>query len=97
VIVLVAQYEVKAGQGEAVARALRKMTPLVREHEPGCVLYQANRSRENPDQFLLYEVYSDEEALETHRSTPHFREIVENTILPLLVSRHRVFYDPVTE
>lgn len=96
-VVLVAQYEVKAGQGDTVARALSKMAPLVREHEPGCVLYQANRSRENPDQFLLYEVYGDEQALEAHRATHYFREIVEGTILPLLESRRRVFYDPVTE
>jgi quinol monooxygenase YgiN len=95
VIVMVATYVVKAGNGEAVADALRRMAPLVKGREPGCVLYQANRSRESPDHFLLYEVYADQAALEAHRETAHFKEIIEGMVIPLLESRERSFYDPV--
>ena len=42
--------------------------------EPGCTLYHANRSTENPDLFLLYEHYRDQAALAAHRETPHFKE-----------------------
>jgi autoinducer 2-degrading protein len=93
-IVLAVTYIAKPGQGDAVAAGLRRMAPLVKQHEPGCVHYEASRSRDNADHFLLYEVYQDQAALDAHRETPHFKEIVE-AVIPLLESRVRTFYDPV--
>jgi (4S)-4-hydroxy-5-phosphonooxypentane-2,3-dione isomerase len=95
VIVLVAKYTVKTGQGDAVEAALRRMAPLVAAGEPGCTLYHANRSTENPDIFLLYEHYTDQAALEAHRATPHFKEIIEGTIVPMLDARQRELYASV--
>jgi quinol monooxygenase YgiN len=92
-IVLVAKYHVKAGRGDEVAAALRRMAPLVKAGEPGCALYQACRAQDNPDQFLLYEHYEDQAALLAHRETPHFKEIIEGTIAPLLEKRERELYE----
>ena len=47
-IVLTAKYFVKAGRGDEVEAALRRMAPLVKAGEPGCTLYHANRAAENP-------------------------------------------------
>jgi len=94
-VVLVAKYYVQPGKGDEVEAALKKMAACVREQEPGCLLYHANRSRENVDLFLLYEQYRDMAALEAHRATPHFRAIIEGTIVPLLDRREREFYEPV--
>jgi quinol monooxygenase YgiN len=94
-IVLVAKYFVKAGNGDAVAAALKKMAPLVKASEPGCTLYHANRAPDNPDVFLLYEIYTDQAALAAHRETPHFKEIIEGTIVPMLEKREREVYDSV--
>ena len=94
-VVLVAKYYVKPGQGDEVEAGLKKMAACVREQEPGCLLYHANRSRENTDFFLLYEQYRDMAALDAHRATPHFREIIEGTIVPLLDKREREFYEPI--
>jgi quinol monooxygenase YgiN len=94
-IVLVAQYQVKPGHGDEVEAAIKRMALQVKEHEPGCILYQANRSRENPDHFLLYEQYADEAALAAHREAPHFKEIVEGTIVPMLEKREREFFNLV--
>ena len=91
-IVLIARYYGKSGQGEAIEAALKRMTPLVVAQEPDCKLYQASRSQENPDHFVLYEQYVDEAALLHHRETSHFKEIVEGTILPLLEKRERELY-----
>ncbi|MBV9789958.1 MAG: antibiotic biosynthesis monooxygenase [Chloroflexi bacterium] len=91
-IVLAAHYQGKSGQGDAIEAALRRMAPLVKEHEPGCTLYQAARSQEHPDQFLLYEHYVDEAALLAHRETAHFKEVIEGTILPLVEQRERQIY-----
>ena len=94
-VVLTAKYFVKAGRGNEVEAALRRMAPLVKASEPGCVVYHANRAAENPDLFLLYEHYVDQAALEAHRNTPHFKEIIEGTIVPLLDKREREFYQSV--
>lgn len=94
-IVLAATYHVKTGKGDDVAAALRRMAPLVKVEEPGCLLYHANRSTENPDLFLLYEHYVDQAALEAHRDTPHFRDIIEGTVVPLLDKRERQLYEQV--
>ena len=94
-IVLVAKYTAKAGKGDTVAEALTRMAPLVRAGEPDCLVYHANRSTDNPDFFLLYEIYRDQAALAAHRETPHFKEIIEGTIVPLLEGRARELYAPV--
>lgn len=94
-IVLVAQYLVRPGNADRVAAALHKMAPLVAKSEPGCLLYHANRSTENENLFLLYEQYADADALAAHRETPHFREIIEGEVAPLLEKRDRELYEPV--
>jgi autoinducer 2-degrading protein len=91
-IVLVARYYGKPGQGDAIEAALKQMAPLVAESEPGCKFYQASRSQENSDNFLLYEHYVDEAALLHHRETPHFQRIIEGTVIPLLEKRERELY-----
>lgn len=90
-IVLVARYYCKPGQGDAVAAALREMAPLARQEE-GCALFLVSRAQEDPDRFLLYEHYHDEAALQAHRDTPHFKRIVEGRILSLLEKREREFF-----
>lgn len=94
-IVLVAKYHVKEGHMDTVLEALKEMAPLVKEHEPDCSVYFANRSTEKPNLILLYEQYADQTAVEAHRETPHFKEIIEGRIVPLLEKRERELYEPV--
>jgi (4S)-4-hydroxy-5-phosphonooxypentane-2,3-dione isomerase len=94
-IVLVAKYYVKDGQVEDVIDALKEMAPLVAQHEPECSLYFANRSTENPNLILLYERYENMAAIDAHRETPHFKEIIEGRIVPQLEKREREFYETV--
>jgi quinol monooxygenase YgiN len=96
-IVLAAYYYGKPGTGDTVEENLRKMAVEVKKSEPGCAFYQASRSQENPDNFLLYEHYTDQEALEAHRTTPHFQSIIEGTIIPLLEKRERALYTLAVE
>jgi (4S)-4-hydroxy-5-phosphonooxypentane-2,3-dione isomerase len=96
-IVLVARFYGKPGQGDAIEAALKQMAPRVAAAEPGCKLYQASRSQENADMFLLYEHYVDEAAFLGHRETLHFKEIIEGTIMPMLEKRERELYTLVVE
>lgn len=94
-IVLIAKYHVKDGHMDDVIAALNEMAPLVEANEPGCSLYFANRSTENPNLILLYERYDDMAAVEAHRETPHFKEIIEGRIVPQLDDREREFFETI--
>lgn len=94
-IALVAKFQVKEGNIDTVIQALQEMAPLVEELEPDCSLYTVNRSREDSNLILLYERYADMEAIAFHRETPHFKEIIEDRVAPLLESREREFFDVV--
>jgi (4S)-4-hydroxy-5-phosphonooxypentane-2,3-dione isomerase len=92
---LLARYHVQSGKADLVEKALRDMGDAVGRDEPLCLTYHAARSTEDPDVFVLYEEYEDEAALLAHRETPHFREFIEGTIVPLLESREREILVPV--
>jgi (4S)-4-hydroxy-5-phosphonooxypentane-2,3-dione isomerase len=94
---LLARYVAKQGQDGLVERTLRVMAEAVRRNEPGCLIYRASRSTEDPHVFLLYEEYEDEASLLAHRGTPHFQELIEGTIAPVLESREREILVPLLE
>jgi quinol monooxygenase YgiN len=94
VIVLVAHYRAQAGQGDAVAEALREAIAASRA-EPGNLMYTIQRSVEDPDEFVLYEQYDDEAAVDAHRASSHFQEIVVGRVIPMLESREFGLYTPV--
>ena len=92
---LMARYHAREGKGDLVERTLREMADAVRADEPACLVYRAARSTEDPDVFVLYEEYADEEALLAHRETPHFRDLIEGVIVPALISREREVFVPL--
>jgi len=91
-ITLIARYYVKPGNVEAVLDALRRMAPLVAEQEPGCLIYRVNRSDDDGNLLLLYEEYEDESSFLGHRETPHFKQLIEGTVVPLLERRERELF-----
>lgn len=56
-----------------VAETLRLLTAESRR-EPGCVTYIPHQFQDNPDTILIYEQYRDEEALDAHRKSAHFKK-----------------------
>lgn len=55
--------------------------------EPGCLRFDVAQSKEDPTEFLLWEVYVDEEANAYHKTTPHYLAFKE--LMPELMSRER--------
>ena len=92
---LLAIYHSVPGNADTIEATLRAMAEAVRRDEPTCLAYHAARSTEDPDTFILYEVYRDEAALIAHRETPHFSQLIEGTIVPLLSSRERQILIPI--
>ncbi len=94
-VVLTARYQCKPGMADQVEAALIEMMQLVKDHEPGCVHYLANRGQEDGDAFLLFEQYQDESALAQHSQTQYFKRLVLGTIVPMLEKRERTLYVPI--
>jgi len=81
----------KEDEDEAVRALLEEIAPLVRQ-EPGCLMYIAHRSPEDPRTFFLYEQYVDEDAYLAHRETEHFHELVMGEAVPRLANIERAVY-----
>ena len=56
-----------------IAESLRLLTAASRQ-EPGCVTYVPHHLEDDPDTVLIYEQYRDQQALEAHRETEHFKK-----------------------
>jgi quinol monooxygenase YgiN len=95
VITVIARYRTQPGAGHTVAAVLAKHVAATRAEE-GCLEFMACRSRENRDEFVLYEKYVDEDAFEAHRTTPHFAAYIQGEVIPLLIERIWQRYDEVT-
>lgn len=95
-IVLIAQHYAQEGNGDKVEAHLRQMSAYCNsDAEPGCLMYIVNRSTENPNHFLIYEQYVDEDALKAHAETEMFQTIILGQEVPLLESRNRTFWQVV--
>ena len=80
---IVAKLKAKVGEEDKMEKVLRDMVSKV-EQEEGCLLYTLHRSQDDPAVFLFYEQYEDEEAIAYHRATPHYKELTEVLLPPLL-------------
>jgi quinol monooxygenase YgiN len=85
-LIVVARYVVADGHADTVVRLLRANAEASRG-EPGCLEFSVFQDADDPRRILLYEEYTDEDAFQAHRRTPHFREIIEAQVVPLLDER----------
>jgi autoinducer 2-degrading protein len=92
--VVAAQYYAQSGKDDRVA-AVRKEMLAISRAEPGCALYLVNRSIDDPRKFLLYEQYYDRSGYEAHMATEPFKQKILGTVLPMLETRVREYYDVV--
>lgn len=90
-LLVVAQWEVKPGEADKVAAILRRFVPNA-QNEPGVKLFLIGRGKENPGQYLFYELFEDEAAFAAHQATDHFKALIVGEALPLLSKRERTQY-----
>jgi quinol monooxygenase YgiN len=90
-LLVVAQWEAKEGQAEKVAAILDRFLPEA-QSDPGAKLFLIGRGKENPAQFLFYELFVDEAALKAHQESAYFKTYIAGEALPLLSKRERAQY-----
>lgn len=83
---------VKEGHAAEFLEAFRINYEGTRQ-EPGNLRFDVLRDPNDENNFLIYEVFESEAALDEHRKTPHYKECVR-LIDPILTGpRTKVFYD----
>ena len=90
-LLVVAQWEAKQGEADRVAAILARFLPEA-QREPGAQLFLISRAKDNPAQFLFYELFRDEAAFKAHQESDHFKTYIAGQALPLLAKRERMQY-----
>ncbi len=93
-LVLAVNLSVKSGKEDFVEERFRVLQSESRK-EAGCLMYIVHRGINSPREFLVYEQYKDEAALEAHRQSVHFKEHAP-AIYECCDSQQRTLYAPIT-
>ena len=56
------------------------------QREAGAMLFLISRAKDNPAQFLFYELFRDEAAFKAHQESAHFKTYIAGQALPLLAN-----------
>jgi quinol monooxygenase YgiN len=78
-VVLAVTWIAHEGQEQAMIQAFERLGAVSRQ-EPGCRMYVVHRHREDHRTFFVYEQYDDDAALQVHRDSAHFQEIVKEEL-----------------
>ena len=93
-LVLVVHMRAQEGKEDEAAGVMKELAEATRQ-EPGCLYYIPVQSNEDPRDFMFYEQYRDEAALEEHGASEHFQRLAAGQLFGLLESRERRFYTTV--
>lgn len=80
-ITLIATLKVKEGKTEEAINALKEIVPRIKASEPGCMEYIPHTVRGEERVIVIYEKYSDKDALKLHSA--NLLKNIEK-LLPLL-------------
>ncbi|RAV29000.1 MULTISPECIES: putative quinol monooxygenase [Sinomicrobium] len=84
-----AKWQVKQGNLEAVISLLKEAVAKSSAEE-GNLKYEVYQGNDNENILMLFEEYTNQEALEFHRNSAHFQDVVVGKIIPLLENREVV-------
>ena len=73
---------VKPGMADAFIAAVMDNAMNSRK-EPGNLRFDVCRSEEDPNRFLLYEVYREKEDFARHQATPHYA-VFRDAVAPMM-------------
>ena len=84
--VIIAELEVFAEHLDRFITAIDRHAHNSRTLEEGCLIFDVCQYPDAPERFLLYEVYCDEAAYESHRKTASYAEFFDE-VRPILVGK----------
>ncbi len=95
-ITVLAFYRTTPETADLVAAALIEYAEVVNT-EPGCMSFRAHVDAADPNLFVLYETYHDQEAFDAHVASEHYAAIARDRIRPVLSSREVWFLGDVVD
>jgi len=78
-IIITATWKAKKGKEATLKKLLKKMVVEVQKNEPDCLEYTLHQGLEDKCRFFFFERYPDMNAIEFHKSTPHFSALINST------------------
>jgi len=72
-ITVIAKLKVQAGKDAEFEAAAKQMIATVKESEPGTLSYVLHKNTKDATEFVYYEVYQDQAALDSHGKTDHMK------------------------
>ena len=93
-VILTAIMTVAEGKGDVVEREFKKLTPKVLK-DPGAIAYIVHRAVDEPNKFLIYEQYENEDAFKYHIQTEHFKAYRQTTKDYYVGQNEVVFYKKI--
>jgi autoinducer 2-degrading protein len=81
-----AKWQVKEGRLNTVLELLTEVAAQSRK-EAGNLFYKIHQSSAEANTLVLFEGYTDEAAVETHRNSDYFKSLVIGKIVPELENR----------
>jgi quinol monooxygenase YgiN len=78
-IVITAAVKAMEGKEEELREVLEAMVNQVRDKEPDCFEYTLHQGIEDKTRFSFYERYRNLEAIELHKNTDHFKQLIADT------------------
>ncbi len=93
-VIISAVVRVKEGKGPVLEKAFLELQPKVLK-DPGAITYLLHRAVDDPCKFFVLERYENQEALDYHMSTDHFKAFFKE-FEPLMTGTPEVgFYQEV--
>lgn len=89
-----AKWQVKEGKLDEVLQILKEAAQKSAE-EKGNLFYKIHQSKTDENTLILFEGYEDETAIEFHKNSEHYQNLVVKQIIPLLENREVVLMDQI--
>ncbi|MBK1896831.1 putative quinol monooxygenase [Chryseobacterium paridis] len=90
-----ARWQVKEGQLDQVLNLMKEVA-FKSSQEEGNLLYQLHQSQSDANTLILFEGYVNADAVEVHRNSEYFKNVVLEQIVPLLESREVILMDKIS-
>jgi autoinducer 2-degrading protein len=89
-----AKWQVKEGKLDSVLQILKEVSKKSSE-EKGNLFYKIHQSKDDQNTLILFEGYQNESALEFHKNSEHYQNLVAKQIVPLLENREVILMDQI--
>lgn len=83
---LIVKWKIKESETPRILMLLPQMVEKTR-NEQGNIFYNVYQSANDANELILHERYADNDALEAHKTSGHYQEIVVEQIIPHLETR----------